>query len=85
MEGQFPLRLDFGWEKSGESYVLTDKSGKSLVLDAISFLVWIQCDGKTGIEQIVDVFSVGGNRDIIHAALTGVLQKLTETGAITWV
>lgn len=85
MEGQFPLKSDFEWKKSGESYTLTDKSGASIQLDTISFLVWIQCDGKTGIDQIVDVFAVGGNRDIIHAALTGVLQKLTENGAITWV
>jgi hypothetical protein len=85
MEGRFPLKSDFEWKKLGESYILTNKLGASIVLDTISFLVWIQCDGKTGIEQIVDVFSIGGNRDIIHAALTGVLQKLTESGAIVWV
>ena len=71
------------WTKQGELYILLDKeTQKTYSLDPIAFLVWIQCDGKTNVEQIVDVFAVDGNRDIVKAAINGILDKLTETGLI---
>lgn len=87
MEGKFPLKTkEFGWRKVGDMYVLADEEkGKSYQLDAISFLVWIQCDGRTSVGKMVDVFSVDGNRDIIEAAITGVLEKLTSSGILKWV
>jgi hypothetical protein len=48
-------------------------------------MVWIQCDGKTDIETIVDIFSVDGNRDIVRAAILGITKKLENAGLITWV
>lgn len=86
-EGKNPLKVkDLPFVKAGEVYVLTDPETKSTTqLDPISFLVWVQCDGKTPIENIVDVFSVNGNRDIIKAAITGILEKLTTGGLIKWV
>ena len=74
------------WNRTGEIYLLTDKDkNKTYTLDPISFLVWIQCDGKTDLERIVDVFSVNGNRDIVKAAITGILEKLKENGLIKWI
>lgn len=74
------------WNRSGEIYLLLDKdTQKTFTLDPIAFLVWIQCDGKTNIEQIVDIFSVNGNRDIVKAAINGILEKLVESGLIKWV
>jgi len=71
------------WKKAGNVYILFDKeTEKTYSLDPISFLVWIQCDGKTDVEQIVDVFSVDGNRDIIKAAVNGILEKLSKQGLI---
>lgn len=86
MEGKFPLRSDLEWQKVEDGYLVKDKSGgTSVQLDAISFLVWIQCDGKTSIDSIVGVFAVGGNPDIIRAAITGVIQKLSDLQIIRWV
>lgn len=74
------------WTKSGELYVLVDKeTEKTYSIDPIAFLVWLQCDGKTGVERIVDVFSVDGNRDIVKAAIMGILDKLTENGLLKWI
>lgn len=74
------------WNKAGELYLLLDKdSNKTYSLDPIAFLVWVQCDGKTNLEQIVDVFSVDGNRDIIKAAINGILEKLESSGLIKWI
>lgn len=71
------------WTKQGELYILLDKeTQKTYSLDPIAFLVWIQCDGKTNVEQIVDVFAVDGNRDIVKAAINGILDKLVESGLI---
>lgn len=67
-------------------YLLSDKdTSKTYSIDPISFLVWIQCDGKTGLEQIVDVFSVDGNRDIVKAAISGILEKLKSNGLVKWI
>jgi hypothetical protein len=74
------------WRKVGNVYLLIDReTNKSYTLDPISFMVWIQCDGKTDIETIVDIFSVDGNRDIVRAAILGITKKLENAGLITWV
>jgi hypothetical protein len=87
MEEKKPVKIkDLQWTKSGELYILLDKdTNKSYTIDPIAFLVWIQCDGKTNLEQIVDVFSVNGNRDIVKAAINGILQKLETNGLVRWV
>lgn len=86
MKIKIPIKTkELDWNKAGELYLLQDKdTKKNYTLDPISFLVWIQCDGKTNIEQIVDVFSVDGNRDIIKAAVNGILEKLIGSGLIKW-
>jgi len=74
------------WSKLGNVYVLVDsETKKTYQIDPISFLVWIQCDGETNIEQITDIFSVNGNRDIVKAAIIGILGKLEKSGLIEWV
>ena len=74
------------WTKSGDLYVIVEKdSSKSYNVDPIAFLVWMTCDGKTPVDHIVDVFSVDGNRDIVKAAIMGILEKLTENGLLKWV
>ena len=84
MDGKKPAKMkELQWTKQGELYVLLDKdTQKTYSLDPIAFLVWIQCDGKTDIEQIVDVFAVDGNRDIVKAAINGILSKLAESGLV---
>jgi hypothetical protein len=47
-------------------------------------MVWVQCDGETTIESLTDVFSVDGNRDVVQAALKGILDKLEKNGLIEW-
>jgi len=74
------------WSKLGNVYILVDpETKKTHNIDPIAFLVWIQCDGKTSLEQITDIFSVNGNRDIVKAAIKGILDKLDESGLIKWV
>lgn len=74
------------WSKLGDVYILVDPDTKKTYnIDPIAFLVWIQCDGKTSLEQITDVFSVDGNRDIVKAAIKGILDKLNKSGLIEWV
>jgi hypothetical protein len=85
MEGKFPLKSDMSWKKMGDSYVLSDRAGEEFSLDSVAFLVWIQCDGKTHVGAIVDVFAVGGNRDIVKAAIDTVFERLTDIGAIVWI
>jgi len=84
MDGKKPAKMkELQWTKQGELYVLLDRdTQKTYSLDPIAFLVWIQCDGKTDIEQIVDVFAVDGNRDIVKAAINGILSKLAESGLV---
>ena len=84
---RFPKRTkELRWTRLGNFYVLMDdEAKKTYSLDAIAFLVWVQCDGKTSVDQMTDVFSVDGNRDIIKAAITGILEKLERSGLITWV
>lgn len=77
---------ELDWNKAGDLYLLLDKNtNKRYTLDPIAFLVWVQCDGKTDIEEIVDVFAVDGNRDIIKAAINGILEKLQGSGLIKWI
>ena len=67
------------WSKLGDTYVLVDpQSKKTFNIDTTSFLVWIQCDGKTSIDDMTDVFSVNGNRDIVKAAIRGIVDKLKD-------
>lgn len=86
MSDAYPAKTgDFSWEKMEATYVLTDqKTSQKLTIDPISFLVWIQCDGKTSIDEIVDVLTVNSNRDIVKAAVSGVLEKLSTAGVIKW-
>jgi len=71
------------WSKLGNVYILVDPDTKKTYnIDPIAFLVWIQCDGKTSLEQMTDVFSVDGNRDIVKAAIKGILNKLNESGLV---
>jgi hypothetical protein len=71
------------WSKLGNAYVLVDPdTNKTFNIDPISFLVWIQCDGKTSVDQMTDVFSVDGNRDIVKAAIKGILEKLAKSGLV---
>ncbi len=86
MERKYPARTrELPWEKVESNYLMVDKeNNKSITLDAVSFLVWTQCDGKTDIDEITDVFSMGGNKDIVKAAITGVLEKLETNGLIKW-
>ena len=70
----------------GNIYVLSDPDTKEKQqIDSISFLVWIQCDGKTSVEDIVDVFAVDGNRDIVKAAINGIMEKLEKKKLIEWI
>jgi hypothetical protein len=71
------------WSKLGNNYILVDPDTKKRYnIDPIAFLVWIQCDGKTSIEQMTDIFSVNGNRDIVKAAIKGILDKLSKSGLV---
>jgi hypothetical protein len=73
------------WSKLGNVYVLVDPdTNKTFDIDPITFLVWIQCDGKTSVDQITDVFSVNGNRDIVKAAVIGIIDKLVKSSLIEW-
>ncbi len=82
---KYPKKKELTWSKLGEAYVLVDpETKKTFTIDPIAFLVWLQCDGKTSIEQMTDVFSVNGNRDIVKAAIKGILEKLKNSGLIEW-
>ena len=73
------------WTRVGESYVLLDiKTKENVTIDSIAFMVWVQCDGKTNLDNMTDVFSVDGNRDIVQAALRGILDKLKDSGLVAW-
>lgn len=84
---KFPVKTrELQWQKQGNTYIVIDKDkNKNYALDPFSFLVWIQCDGKTDLEAIVDVFSVNGNRDIVKAAISGILERLESHGLIKWI
>jgi hypothetical protein len=76
---------EMSWSKLGNAYVLVDpENKKSHTIDPIAFLVWLQCDGKTSVEDMTDVFSVNGNRDIVKAAIKGILEKLKKSDLIKW-
>ena len=86
MEGQYPARTkELPWEKVENNYLLVDKdTKKSVTLDTVSFMVWTQCDGKTPVNEIVDVLSMGGNTDIVEATIKNILEKLETNGLIKW-
>ncbi|MBL7169655.1 MAG: PqqD family protein [Candidatus Aenigmarchaeota archaeon] len=76
---------EMAWTRVGEAYLLLDPdTKKNVTIDPIAFMVWVQCDGKTDLESMTDVFSVDGNRDIVQAALKGILEKLEESGLVKW-
>ena len=81
---KYPKKIkEMSWSKLGDAYVLVDpETKKTYTIDPIAFLVWLQCDGKTSVEQMTDVFSVNGNRDIVKAAIRGILEKLKNSGLI---
>lgn len=83
---KFPKRKkEMAWSRVEETYVLIDPDTKqNITIDPIAFMVWVQCDGKTNLETMTDVFSVDGNRDIVQAALKGILEKLEESDLIIW-
>jgi hypothetical protein len=83
---KYPKKIkEMKWSKEGNVYILVDPdTNKTFDIDPITFLVWIQCDGETSIEEITDVFSVNGNRDIVKAAILGIIDKLVKTGLIEW-
>ena len=86
MDKRFPERTrELAWEKAENNYLLVDhENNKSIALDTVSFLVWAQCDGKTDIDKITDIFAMGGNKDVTKAAVNGVLEKLEQNGLIRW-
>lgn len=81
---KFPQKTkDMNWTRSGDSYVLLDPdNSKPITIDPIAFMVWVQCDGKTSLDNMTDVFSVDGNRDVVKAALKGILDRLENSGLI---
>lgn len=81
---KYPKKIkEMSWSKLGDAYALVDpETKKTYTIDPIAFLVWLQCDGKTSVEQMTDVFSVNGNRDIVKAAIRGILEKLKNSGLI---
>lgn len=83
---KYPKKIkEMKWSKEGNVYILVDPdTNKTFDIDPISFLVWVQCDGETSIEEITDIFSVNGNRDIVKAAILGIIDKLVKTGLIEW-
>lgn len=83
---KYPIKTkEMSWSKLGNVYTLVDPDTKKTHnVDPIAFLVWLQCDGKTSVEQMTDVFSVNGNRDIVKAAIRGILEKLKNDGLIKW-
>ena len=75
---------EMAWTRVGNAYVLVDPGTKeNVTIDPIAFMVWVQCDGKTDLESMTDVFSVDGNRDIVQAALKGIIGKLEESGLVS--
>jgi hypothetical protein len=86
VSGKKPLKADFPWRRTEKGYLIIDpRSKKGVLLDTVSWMVWIQCDGKVDVEQIVDIFSVDGNRDIIKVAINNILEKLAKSDLISWV
>jgi hypothetical protein len=74
---------EYQWMRAGDFYVLYDPmTNESFNLDPIAFIVWLQCDGKTPVDEIVDLLSVENNKDIIKAAVSGIIDRLAENGII---
>jgi hypothetical protein len=79
-----PARLeDVVWKSVNGYYMIEDlKSKKMYKLDQMSFLIWAQCDGRTGVEEIVDVFYAEGSRELIKTTVTNILDKLEGSGLV---
>jgi hypothetical protein len=78
-------KKEMAWSKLGDTYVLVDpETKKTYNIDATSFLIWIQCDGKTTVDDMTDIFSVDGNKDIVKAAILGIIDKLKDYGLVEY-
>ena len=76
---------ELAWSKLGDKYVLVDHdTKKNFNIDDTSFLIWIQCDGKTEVDDMVEIFSVNGNKDIVKAAILGIIDKLKDYGLVEY-
>lgn len=74
------------WEKAEETYVMVHpKTKQSLQIEPLAFMIWAQCDGRTSIEDIIDVFAVGGNKEVVKASINGILKRLEDAKLIKWV
>lgn len=80
----FPKKTkNFDWVRAGDAYVLFDPvTNENYNLDPMSFIIWLQCDGKTSVEEIVNLLSVENNQDIVKAAVSGILERLKQNGII---
>lgn len=80
----FPKKTkEYQWTRVGDFYVLYDPiTNESFNLDPIAFIVWLQCDGKTPIDEIADLLSVEDNKDIVKATVKGIIDRLAENGII---
>ncbi|MFH8081006.1 MAG: PqqD family protein [Candidatus Aenigmatarchaeota archaeon] len=74
---------EYNWTRVGDFYVLYDPvTNESFNLDPIAFIVWLQCDGKTPVDEIADLLSTEDNKDIVKAAVNGIIDRLAENGII---
>ena len=81
---KFPKQVDdVAWEKNEEAYVLVHpKTKEPFQIDAVAFMIWAQCDGKTSVDKIIDLFSLGSNKEVVKASVNGVIDRLKEAGFI---
>lgn len=74
---------EFEWMRAGDFYILYDSvTNENFNLDPIAFIVWLQCDGKTSVDEIANLLSVEDNKDVVKAAVTGIIERLKESGLI---
>ena len=80
----FPKKTkNFEWVRAGEFYVLFDPiTNENYNLDPMSFIIWLQCDGKTSVDEIVNLLSVENNQDIIKASVSGIIERLKQNGIL---
>ncbi len=81
---KFPKQTpNIKWERAEDAYLLFHPINKQpFQIDELAFMIWAQCDGKTSVQKIVDVFTVGSNREIVTASVNGILDKLKDAGFI---
>lgn len=76
---------EMNWSKNNGMYILADPgTNKTYNVDSVSFLIWVQCDGKTSVDEIANVLSVDGNKDMVKAAVKGILDRLEKSELIVW-